>query len=490
MPVDETASTDNTAGSAGSAAHRPLFLLSGDPLRPRRTDPHFAAEAAAARAAGATTAVIDHEALLSGDAERAVARVPRDAGPVWYRGWMLPAPRYAELAATLKAHGCRLLTTPAAYRTAHELPGWYDTFSALTPKSAWLPCAPGRAPEAAALARLAQPFGGAPLVVKDWVKSRKHEWAEAAYVPDAGDTARLTSVVGRFITLQEEFLTGGVVLRAFESFDAAGEARVWWVDGEPVLIGAHPDTPQQRPTPVLTQVAPAVRQLGLRFVTTDLARRVDGVWRVVEVGDGQVSGLPEGADSGPLFEALVTAGAGFPLTLSAGRVALRALLPTVAARVADGETAGFDWIDGAPPESTSDGARIAVRAAVAGLYRPGWGVFVLTDATTGTALGSIGFHSPPDDAGWVEIGYDLSPSARGAGWATDAARLLAGWAADRPEVGTVCALAEPENVPSQRVLERAGFRFAGQRDGLLAYEVDGTTRDAPFRVNAGSRPRS
>ncbi|AJT62260.1 hypothetical protein T261_0571 [Streptomyces lydicus] len=288
----------------------PLFLLPGDPLRPRRPDPHFAAEAAAARSAGASAAVLDHEALSAGDAGAAVSRVPRGAGAVWYRGWMLPAGRYAELAAALAARGCRLLTSPAAYRTAHELPGWYDTFRALTPRSALLPCAPGRAPERAALARLAGPFGDRPVVVKDWVKSRKHEWEEAAYVPDAADTDRLASVVHRFVALQEEFLTGGVVLRAFEDFDrAVGEARVWWLDGEPVLTGPHPDTPGLCPAPDLTHVAPRVRELGARFVTTDLALRTDGVWRVVEVGDGQVSGLPAGADAGPLFEALVSASA-------------------------------------------------------------------------------------------------------------------------------------------------------------------------------------
>ncbi|WUL96439.1 GNAT family N-acetyltransferase [Streptomyces caniferus] len=164
-------------------------------------------------------------------------------------------------------------------------------------------------------------------------------------------------------------------------------------------------------------------------------------------------------------------------------MALRALLPATAARVADGESAGFDWIDGTPPESTSGGAGIAVRAAAAGHYRPGWGVFVLTDAATGTALGSIGFHGPPDAEGFVEIGYDLSPSARGAGWATDATRLLAGWAAARPEVRTVCALTEPENVASQRVLQRAGFRFVGEREGLRAYEIDGAAA-AGVGVNA------
>ncbi|MGW7637756.1 GNAT family N-acetyltransferase [Streptomyces decoyicus] len=503
------------------AADRPLLLFPGDPLRPRLgaapgrrlgADPHFAAEAAAAQSAGAATAVLDHEALAAGDAEGAVARVPRDAGPVWYRGWMLPAGRYTELSAALTARGCRLLTSPAAYRSAHELPGWYATFRALTPHSVWLPCAPGRPPERAALAELAEAFGAAggprPLVVKDWVKSRKHEWDEAAYVPDAADTERLASVVGRFVDLQEEFLTGGVVLRAFEPFAGVGEARVWWVDGEPVWIGPHPDTPGLRPAPDLTHVAPAVRELGLPFVTTDLALRTDGVWRVVEVGDGQVSGLPAGADHRPLFEALVTAGAGYPLALTAGRVALRALLPTTAARVADGEPAGFDWIDGTPPEATSGGAGIAVRAAAAGRYRPGWGVFVLSDAAAGTALGSIGFHGPPDAEGFVEIGYDLSPSARGAGWATDAARLLAGWAATHPEVRTVCALTEPENVPSQRVLVRAGFRFVGERDGMRAYEIDtsaatdasaaaatatATATDASADaagVNAGNRPPS
>ncbi|MGX1760584.1 GNAT family N-acetyltransferase, partial [Streptomyces lydicus] len=138
----------------------------------------------------------------------------------------------------------------------------------------------------------------------------------------------------------------------------------------------------------------------------------------------------------------------------------------------------FDWIDGTPAAATSGGAGIAVRAAAAGHYRPGWGVFVLTDAVSGTALGSIGFHGSPDAEGSVEIGYDLSPSARGAGWATDAARLLAGWAAARPEVRTVCALTEPENVPSRRVLERAGFRFSGEREGLCAYEIDGSAATA------------
>jgi hypothetical protein len=138
------------------------------------------------------------------------------------------------------------------------------------------------------------------------VKSRKHEWHEACYLPDLADTAAVHAVVSRFVALQEDSLAGGVVLRAFEELQReTGEARVWWLDGRPLLITAHPDTPGLLPQPDLAAVGPLVAALGCRFVSTDLARRGDGRWRVVEVGDGQVSELPGGVDPvgllGPLL---------------------------------------------------------------------------------------------------------------------------------------------------------------------------------------------
>ncbi|MGH3858496.1 ATP-grasp domain-containing protein [Actinokineospora sp.] len=44
--------------------------------------------------------------------------------------------------------------------------------------------------------------------------------------------------------------------------------------------------------PDLSGIAELVVKLGCRFVTTDVVRRDDGAWRVVEVGDGQVSDRP------------------------------------------------------------------------------------------------------------------------------------------------------------------------------------------------------
>ncbi|MGW7412838.1 ATP-grasp domain-containing protein [Streptomyces sp. NPDC054863] len=283
------------------------WLLCSDPLHARRPDPAFAQDAAAVRGAGTAVALLDHDALLAGDVPAALARVPRGSGPYWYRGWMIPVSRYEDLARGMRERGCALLTGPDAYRRAHELPGWYEAFAALTPRSVWRELPPGSPPTAAALASLVAPLGSGPAVVKDFVKSRKHEWHEACFVPEIGEVEALSAVVGRFFALQEDTLAGGLVVRTFERFVPGGEARVWWVDGAAVLVTAHPDAPGQLPEPDLSAVGPAVRELGCRWVTTDLALRDDGVWRVVEVGDGQVSGLPEGADAGPLFASLARA---------------------------------------------------------------------------------------------------------------------------------------------------------------------------------------
>lgn len=284
------------------------LLHCADPLHPRRPDEHFAAEAALAAELGATVALIDHDALTGGDTARAVARVPANLGTAWYRGWMTSADRYAALHRALAARGVHLATGPEQYRTAHELPGWHGTFAALTPASRWIPLGPGEFPAADALAALAGQLPGGPGMVKDFVKSRKGE-PEAFFVADLADAAALRKTAECFIERQGPDLAGGLVVRAFEDFigtdGRAAEARVWWVRGEPVVIGPHPDHPTAVVEPDLTGVAEAVAALGCPFVTTEVAQRADGTWRVVEAGDGQVSDFPRGTGPEPLLRALI-----------------------------------------------------------------------------------------------------------------------------------------------------------------------------------------
>ena len=264
-----------------------MLLVPADVLRPRRVDEHFAAEASAARDAGHPVAVVDHDAIAGGDAARAVSRVSGD-GPAVYRGWMLSPARYAQLAAALADRGVTMRTSAEQYRRAHELPGWYAALREFTPASAWTS---GAERESFDVARAE--LGAGPAVLRDYSKSMKHHWDEAAFIPDLTDADRAWAVAQRFRELRDDDFAGGFVLRRFESFTGA-EARTWWVDGVCRLVTAHPDTPDELPPTDLpvADLQPAIAALTLPFVTADLVRNTDGAWRLVELGDGQVSDRP------------------------------------------------------------------------------------------------------------------------------------------------------------------------------------------------------
>lgn len=309
--------------SGGGTAHAPTvhgmttgMLFCSDLLRPRQVDEHFAEQAADVRAAGADVVLLDHDALLAGRADEAVRRVPEGTGALWYRGWMVPSDRYAALAGALAARGAHLIVDPGRYRRAHELPGWYGELEAVTPRSAWLPLGAGEDVTADAVAGLLARLGPGAGMVKDFVKSRKHEWHEACFVPDLSDVGASTRVIRQMLRLQGESLAGGVVVRAFEEYTQQSgrtlEVRVWWLDGEVVAVVPHPDGPQVRLDPDVHRVREAVRRLGCRFITTDMALRADGVWRVVEVGDGQVSDLHPGPQAARILTALAAAEAYLP----------------------------------------------------------------------------------------------------------------------------------------------------------------------------------
>ncbi|MBP2337173.1 hypothetical protein JOF41_003351 [Saccharothrix coeruleofusca] len=277
-----------------------LLLLPCDVLNPRRVDEHFAAEAEAARAAGLEVALVDHDALArSGDADRAVRRVP-EGGEAVYRGWMLRAERYAAFAEALRRRGVVPKTGAEQYRRAHELPGWYRDLAAVTPRSAWT-----GGDDRADFDRARRELGAGPAVLRDYTKSMKHYWHEAAFIPELGDGDAAWAVARRFRELRDEDMVGGFVLRRFERFVSA-EVRTWWAHGRCRLVGAHPDTPDDLPAtgPDLSVVAPLVAGLGLPFVTVDLALREDGAWRVVELGDGQVSDRPASIPPAALIDLL------------------------------------------------------------------------------------------------------------------------------------------------------------------------------------------
>ena len=105
------------------------------------------------------------------------------------------------LYSALAERGLKRINTPAQYRHCHYLPESYQIIKGHTPETAFLPYddsfSVGRALEAVGH------FGDRPVVMKDYVKSRKHEWEEACFIPSAADRAAAERVVRRFLELQE-----------------------------------------------------------------------------------------------------------------------------------------------------------------------------------------------------------------------------------------------------------------------------------------------
>ena len=103
-----------------------------------------------------------------------------------------------------------------------------------------------------------------------------------------------------------------------------------------------------------------------------------------------------------------------------------------------------------------------------------FGFYRITRVSDGRAIGGIGFKAAPED-GSVEIGYGLAPSARGNGYAAEAAAALLTVAAGHG-VRRVLADTDEANVASQRTLERAGY--TRRRTDGDAYSYEATVDDS------------
>ena len=289
----------------------PTILLCCDPFAPRTVDAAFGAEHAAAQARGLPIALFDHDGLdRTHDAGAALRRTRIEAvgevpGLAVYRGWMLRADDYRRLYEALLERGLRLINTPEQYAACHHVPDSHPHIKRWAAPTTWVPAK--HLDDPAAIQAALAPFGNEPVIVKDWVKAQAAYWSEACFIPSAADAVAVARVVGRFRALQGDSLAGGVVFRAYVPLAQVGgeveEWRAFVLDGQ--ALGVWPrfaGVPSAEPPAAL--VAEAAAALPSRFATVDFARRADGGWLLIETGDGQVSGLPDGLQADTLFSAL------------------------------------------------------------------------------------------------------------------------------------------------------------------------------------------
>jgi ribosomal-protein-alanine N-acetyltransferase len=87
------------------------------------------------------------------------------------------------------------------------------------------------------------------------------------------------------------------------------------------------------------------------------------------------------------------------------------------------------------------------------------------------AIGGIGFHGPPDEAGMVEIGYNIIPAYEGQGYATEMARRVIDWAFQTPGIERITVQCLDHNIGSIRVLEKVGMHRLPPEGQMLKWEL-------------------
>ena len=296
------------------------ILFCADPWNASQVDPMYEGEQKAAEQAGFVTSLIQFEALLEQREARALRRVDVAKTPEAgiYRGWMLQPQQYQRLYTALLEKNITLINTPEAYQHCHYLPASYDLIKDVTPLTTWLPLTQDEHDVSLLIDEVMQKlwiFGTKPIIVKDFVKSRKHEWYEACYIPSAADREAVERVVGRFIELQGQELQEGLVFREFVTFEPltqhsksgmplTREYRLFFLDGELSLAAPYWEEGEYKeetlPLDFFTSVAKRIQS---RFFTMDVAKRTDGDWQVIELGDGQVAGLPASVRAEDFYQA-------------------------------------------------------------------------------------------------------------------------------------------------------------------------------------------
>ncbi|MBC8081882.1 MAG: ATP-grasp domain-containing protein [Hymenobacter sp.] len=221
------------------------------PYEPQTIDPLWEPEYACARGRGIETTLFDTET------GRLFPR-PLPPVPALYRGWMLSEAEYGALERLVP-----LRVSSADYLASHQATGWYGQLREYTFASVFQPA-------------------GLPL---DFTGNRRY------FVKGLVKSFGADSVVGSQqeyqLLLQKQEVPAGEVLfvREFVALRPESERRYFVVAG--VAYGAGRTALPLGLRPVLARLAPRL------FYSLDVVQDAAGQYRVVEVGDGQVSDLKE-----------------------------------------------------------------------------------------------------------------------------------------------------------------------------------------------------
>lgn len=197
-----------------------------------------------------------------------------DVDKLIYRGWMLSVEEYQLLEKKLNEKQVTLLNNSQQYQNCHYLPAWYESCKDFTPKTVF-------ADENADFEEITNELNWNAYFIKDYVKSLTTEQGSVAKSAD-----NIIDIIKKIINYRGK-IEGGICIREFENLLPETEERYFIYQGNAFSrTGIIPAELQS----ILESIS---AKIDSNFFSADIVLNSENHYRLVELGDGQVSDLKE-----------------------------------------------------------------------------------------------------------------------------------------------------------------------------------------------------
>lgn len=280
---------------------RMTLLFPGSYMNFREIEDDMREEYLAAKETGLfRTVLFNYDEWLAGDKLK-IRTDESVTNPVIYRGWMLKPNEYEELYLTLELQGIQLLTSPEEYQNLHLFPNVYPD---IREDTAGMMIFEDGDVDVEIVKRAFPRF-----MVKDSVKSAKGT-EFPAFFDRTVTQQEFDEWMQVFYKYRGDLLTGGICIKEYldlKRYDGkTNEFRVFYANHEIISVSRNSMQPDYTCTPPEELIK---KYSGLKslYYTVDYAEMTDGTWKIIEAGDGGVSGLSPGQDAAAYFRALYQA---------------------------------------------------------------------------------------------------------------------------------------------------------------------------------------
>lgn len=287
------------------------ILFPSEPFSPKKVDSAMKAEYEAAKLVGFEVFLFDHDEFVKSANLRTNLPDSKDSfecEKIILRSWMLKQSQYMCLDSCLNDECYKLINTTVQYLTCHFLPNalpyiqyhsglvWSITLGKAD-MGDWGP---------------ARKFLGGDVIIKDYVKSEKGN-PDLFLLSKDLTNEEFTNRVMQFVEARGKLFNEGIVLKEvlpLKKYEGqTNEWRFFYYKNENLISNQNSDTPVSVTSPsayMIGELDRIAKKVNSNLFTIDIAELENGTWTILEMGDGQVSGLPLIGDAIAFYNKLQT----------------------------------------------------------------------------------------------------------------------------------------------------------------------------------------